>query len=128
MLEKGGFPFSQETREAHRDGAICRKRGKTAVGVEYALDQLLNHRKPNNREMALHAAEVLRSLRAKNVEMPQHFLALLDQMQKLPPDEPPAAAAAAKTEGEGEAATSAMAGFAAPVSAGAPAVRGPAAP
>ncbi len=76
---RGGQP-TQELRTIYKKAVDKKKDGRQAIGMEWALDQLLNRLPTENVKLKDHASYILAEMTKKKVVMPEWFLAVLKGM------------------------------------------------
>jgi hypothetical protein len=69
-----------EVRPAYREAVKVKKEARQAIGVEWALDQLLNSTPEDVTKLASHAATIRATLAKKQVDMPEFLEVVLKGM------------------------------------------------
>ena len=59
----------------------AKKFSRTVVGVDYLLDEVLNHKKEGPAKISQHASDIEVVLRSKKCEVPEYCRRLLAAMQ-----------------------------------------------
>lgn len=85
-VHKSGARVIDTMRPAYRAAAKAKKQARQCIGVEWALDQLLNHLPEDASKLQAHGITISTTLAKKQVELPQFLEVVLTGMSGMSGD------------------------------------------
>ena len=76
-----GLKIPSKLKDAHAAGLEAKTLAKTLVGLDFALDEVLNRPKQGHKEIKAHAETIKSSIRRKKIKLPVFMEKLLDMME-----------------------------------------------
>jgi hypothetical protein len=77
---RGGVKLGEACKDAFRGASSAKKHGKLAIGMEWALDQLVLRLPAKSEELPAHARMITATMQHKKVMLPAFMMAVLQGM------------------------------------------------